>query len=154
MFSHVTVGTNNLDKATGFYDAVLIPLGLCRREITPDGGPSAACWVMPNRPLPRFYVYFPFDGKRANVGNGSMVAFSAPSPDAVNAAFAAGLQAGGLAEGMPGPRPHYGDDYYGAYIRDTDGNKIHIVHRGDLQLPERRPSSCASISSSAASTDC
>ena len=43
MFSHVTVGTNDLDKAAQFYDAILFPLGLCRRHVTPDGGPSSAC---------------------------------------------------------------------------------------------------------------
>lgn len=59
MFSHVTVGTNDLDKAAAFYDAVLIPLGLCRRPVTPDGGPACACWISAGSPLPRFYVYSP-----------------------------------------------------------------------------------------------
>ncbi|CAM3152130.1 VOC family protein [Pseudomonas gessardii] len=133
MFSHITVGTNDLDKAAAFYDAVLIPLGLCRRPVTPDGGPSSACWITPGSPLPRFYVYSPYNRQDATAGNGSMVAFSAPSPDAVNVAYAAGVLAGGRNDGEPGPRPHYGDGYYGAYLRDPDGNKVHIVHRGDLQ---------------------
>ena len=135
MFSHVTVGTNDLDKAATFYDAVLTPLGLCRRAVTPDGGPLAACWVTPNSPLPRFYVYCPYDLKEAVAGNGSMVAFAAPHSDAVDAAYTAGLLAGGVDAGEPGPRLHYGHGYYGAYLRDPDGNKVHIVHRGDLHLP-------------------
>ena len=135
MFSHITVGTNDLDQAAAFYDAILIPLGLCRRVVTPDGGPASACWVNPNRPLPRFYVYCPYDLKEADAGNGSMVAFSAPHADAVDEAYAAGLSNGGVDTGSPGPRPHYGDGYYGAYLRDPDGNKVHIVHRGDLHLP-------------------
>lgn len=132
MFSHVTVGCNDLERAAKFYDAMLTPLGLQRRVVVPDGGPPAACWIEPGRALPRFYVYIPFDGKAASAGNGSMVAFTAPSTDAVDAAFAAGMANNGTNEGVPGPRPHYGDGYYGAYIRDPDGNKIHIAYRGDL----------------------
>jgi hypothetical protein len=48
------------------------------------------------------------------------------------AAHAAGLLAMGVDDGAPGPRPHYGDGYFGAYLRDPDGNKVHLVHRGDL----------------------
>lgn len=132
MFSHVTVGTNDLDQAGAFYDAVLIPLGLKRRTVTPDGGPAAACWVRPDQPLPRFYVYMPYDRQPASAGNGAMLAFDAPSPAAVDAAYAAGMARGGRDEGPPGPRAHYGDGYYGAYLRDPDGNKVHLVHRGDL----------------------
>ncbi len=132
MFSHVTVGCRDLERAAAFYDAVLVPLGLRRRPVTPDGGPAAACWVMPDHALPRFYVYRPFDRNPASVGNGSMAAFAAPSPAAVDAAHAAGLAALGIDEGAPGPRPHYGQGYYGAYLRDPDGNKLHVVYRGDL----------------------
>ncbi|KJF74885.1 MULTISPECIES: VOC family protein [Rhizobium/Agrobacterium group] len=132
MFSHVTVGTRDLQRAGHFYDAVLAPLGLKRRAITPDGGPAALCWVATRSPLPRFYVYRPFNGEAATVGNGSMVAFLAPSKEAVNEAHAGGMAHGGTDEGAPGLRPNYGDGYFGAYLRDPDGNKVHIVHRGDL----------------------
>jgi catechol 2,3-dioxygenase-like lactoylglutathione lyase family enzyme len=83
--------------------------------------------------LPRFYVYQPFNGEPATVGNGGMVAFLAPSTEAVGVAHAGGLEHGGTDEGGPGPRPHYGEGYFGAYLRDPDGNKVHIVHRGDLR---------------------
>lgn len=132
MFSHITVGTNDLGRAAAFYDAVLAPLGLQQRSVTPDGGPPSACWVMTGFSLPRFYVCSPFDGRAANSGNGCMVAFLAPSPEAVSAAHAAGISAGGANEGLPGPRTHYGAGYYGAYLRDPDGNKVHIVFRGDI----------------------
>ncbi|WP_404994882.1 VOC family protein [Cupriavidus pauculus] len=132
MFSHITVGCADLARAAAFYDAVLIPLGLVRREVAADGGPPAACWVRPGRPLPRFYVYLPFDGNPASAGNGSMVAFAAPSHAAVDTAYRSGLAMHGTCEGKPGPRPHYGHGYYGAYLRDPDGNKVHIVHRGDI----------------------
>ncbi|MEO6920022.1 MAG: VOC family protein [Collimonas sp.] len=132
MFSHVTIGSNDLDRAAAFYDAVLIPLGLKRRVVTPDGGPLAVCWILPDRTLPRFYVYMPFDRQPASVGNGSMLAFCAPSKESVDVAYAAGIAAGGTDQGAPGPRPHYGDGYYGAYLRDPDGNKVHVAFRGDL----------------------
>lgn len=133
MFSHVTVGARDLGRAGRFYDAVLAPLGLKRRVVTSDGGPPALCWVTGQTPLPRFYVYLPYDGKPATIGNGSMVAFLAPSQEAVNTAYAKGLEHGGTDNGAPGLRPRYGDGYYGAYLRDPDENKVHIVHRGDLQ---------------------
>ena len=132
MFSHVTVGTTNLQAAIAFYDAILLPLGLVQRQVTPDGGPKAACWVSPNHSLPRFYVYMPFNRQPATAGNGSMTAFLASSRAAVDRSYSAGINAGGRDDGAPGERAQYGAGYYGAYIRDLDGNKIHIVYRGDL----------------------
>lgn len=137
MFSHVTVGTNDLVMATAFYDAVLKSLGLQQRPVTLDGGPLAACWVGAESNLPRFYVYSPFDGMPAGAGNGGMVAFFAPSTEAVDAAHAAGMATGGTDEGTPGPRPQYGVGYYGAYLRDPDGNKVHVVHHGDVRTQAR-----------------
>lgn len=131
MFSHVTVGSNDLERAGRFYDAVLLPLGLRRRQVQPDGGPEALCWVGA-APYPRFYVYSPYDLKAATAGNGSMLAFIAPSQDAVIAAHAAGLAAGGRDDGAPGIRANYAPDYFGAYLRDPDGNKVHLVHRPEL----------------------
>lgn len=134
MFSHVIVGCDDLDAAAHFYDAVLLPLGFQRRQVTPDGGPEALCWHQPGQVLPRFYVYRPFDGRSASSGNGSMVAFLASSPAAVAAAYTAGMAAGGADEGQPGERPRYAPGYYGAYLRDPAGNKVHLVHRGDLGM--------------------
>lgn len=131
MFSHVTVGVSDMARAGRFYDAVLLPLGLVRREVIPDGGPLALCWHHPDGNLPRFYVYLPFDGRPASAGNGSMTAFLAPSHEAVSTAHAAGLVQGGRDEGAPGPRAHYGPGYFGAYLRDPYGNKLHLVHRLD-----------------------
>jgi catechol 2,3-dioxygenase-like lactoylglutathione lyase family enzyme len=132
LFSHVTVGSADLRRAARFYDALLTPLGLIRRDVEPDGGPEALCWVALNTALPRFYVYGPLNEQPASSGNGSMIAFLALSPDVVDAAFAAGIIAGGTSQGLPGKRPNYGNGYYGAYLRDPDGNKVHIVYRGDL----------------------
>jgi len=132
MFSHITVGVENLDRASRFYDAILLPLGLKQRVVTPDGGPASLCWISPESGLPRFYAYRPFNGLPASAGNGSMVAFLAPSEAAVTEAYSAGLLAGGQDEGPAGPRPNYGEGYFGAYLCDPDGNKIHLVYRGDL----------------------
>jgi catechol 2,3-dioxygenase-like lactoylglutathione lyase family enzyme len=132
MFSHVTVGSKDIERSARFYDAVLFPLGLVRRPVTPDGGPPSACWVGHGQALPRFYVYMPFDRKPANAGNGTMIAFLADTDSAVDAAYNAGIAAGGINEGLPGPRDRYGQGYYGAYLRDPDGNKIHLACRGDI----------------------
>jgi catechol 2,3-dioxygenase-like lactoylglutathione lyase family enzyme len=84
--------------------------------------------------LPRFYAYHPYDGRRCSVGNGGMVAFAAPDEIAVDHAHRAGLQLGGTGEGAPGDREAYGNGtvYYGAYLRDPDGNNVHIVFRGGI----------------------
>lgn len=111
---------------------MLEPLGVRQRAIEPDRGPTARCWIALGRPLPRFYVYEPFDEAEASAGNGTMVAFEATSNAAVDSAYKAGLSSGGLDAGKPGPRRHYGQGYYGAYLLDPDGNKVHIVYRGDL----------------------
>ncbi|MBY0393782.1 MAG: VOC family protein [Novosphingobium sp.] len=132
MLSHFTIGSSDLERSGCFYDAVLTRIGLVRRPVTPDGGPAALCWVSKDHPLPRFYVYEPYNGLPATAGNGVMLAFSSPDRNAVDLAYAAGIEAGGTCEGPPGERPRYGSGYYGAYLRDPDGNKIHVVYRGDI----------------------
>lgn len=129
MLSHVTVGSNNVLRAARFYDAVLAPLGLSQRTMTADGGPTARCWAPADRSRPWFFVYSPLDGQPATPANGGMTAFMAPSREAVMAAYKAALAAGGQDEGPPALRPHYAPDYFGAYVRDLDGNKIHFVSR-------------------------
>lgn len=100
---------------------------MMRRELAVDGGPPAASWISPGYTLPRFYVCRPYDGLPAHAGNGAMVAFLAPSNSAVDAAYLAGRAAVGTGEGAPGKRAHYGPGYYGANLRDPDGNNGAIV---------------------------
>ena len=69
----------------------------------------------------------PFDGRPAERGNGWHCAFLAPSRAAVDAFHTAALGAGGSDEGAPGLRPQYTENYYGAYVRDPDGNKLQAV---------------------------
>src|SRR5690606_927608 len=132
MFSHVAVGADDLEAAGRFYDAVLAPLGLRQRAVAPDGGPPALCWIDPARPLPRFYVYRPFNRQPATPGNGSMVAFLAPSPEAVDAAYAAGIAAGGTEQGVHDLRHRNDIGYYRAYMRVRAGKQILLAYWGNI----------------------
>ena len=78
----------------------------------------------------RIWVAAPFDGEAAMPGNGNMVGVLCASEAEVQAAHAAALANGGSNEGDPGPRPQYGPDFYGAYVRDLDGNKMSFVYFG------------------------
>ena len=79
-----------------------------------------------------FFVQVPFNGEPATVGNGSQVSFACGSKEQVEAAWSAALANGGSDEGKPGIRAHYAPDYYGAYCRDPEGNKLCFVHAEGL----------------------
>lgn len=135
MFTHVMFGANDLERLGAFYDAVLTPLGLVRNiaEMGEDGGPAGICWSPPGRRWPQFWVQYPWNGGKATTGNGVQVSFAAPSQAAVDAAWRAAIENGGSDEGPPGLRLHYAPDYYGAYARDPEGNKICILHCDGLE---------------------
>lgn len=121
--SHVTVGTNDIEQAKAFYDAVLKPLGGVRtvtHEHVIGYGLGQANQTV-------FWVVSPFDRQTATVGNGTHIAFNASSRADVDTFHGTALASGGADEGPPGLRPHYHDDYYGAYVRDLDGNKLQAV---------------------------
>lgn len=131
MLSYVYSGTNDLAAATAFYDAVLAPLGMLRVVTNdPTWDAVSAGWGLyddDRREELAFWVGLPFDGQPASAGNGSMVAFRAERREQVDAFHAAALAAGGTSEGAPGIRPHYGPNFYCAYVRDLDGNKLAAV---------------------------
>lgn len=129
MFSHVTVGSNDLDRAAVFYSAVLPLLDLQMTPLAEQGEVVGWCWDNADVSSMRFYIVKPFDDKAASVGNGAMVAFKAKSRSVVDQAFAAGIASGGTSEGAPGERAHYAEGYYGAYLRDPDGNKLHLAYQ-------------------------
>ena len=134
MLTYVYFGTNNLERAVAFYNATLTPLGM-QRCVTgdPQWDRIAAGWgIYADGGLRElgFWIGIPFDGKPASVGNGTMVAFRALSWKAVNEFHAAALKNGGACDGPPGLRLHYAPDFYAAYVRDPDGNKIAAVCRG------------------------
>jgi catechol 2,3-dioxygenase-like lactoylglutathione lyase family enzyme len=134
MLRYVYFGTNNLEKSIAFYAAALAPLGM-ERCVTndPDWDLIAAGWGIYEYGGARelgFWVGKPFDQGPASVGNGSMVAFTAGTWKVVDDFYAAALAHGGRCDGAPGLRLHYASDFYAAYVRDPDGNKVAAVCRG------------------------
>lgn len=123
VISHITLGTNDTVRAAKFYDAVLATLAFSRLA-KPDGKPPA---YEKNGGMPTIYLYPPQDGKPATWGNGTHVAFVAETREQVRRFHEQALRHGGMDEGKPGPRPHYGANYYAAYVRDPDGNKLQAV---------------------------
>ena len=122
ILSHVSLGTNRFEEAVAFYDRVLATLGVGRVMDL-----SAQRAVAYGRTFPEFWVQAPCDGQRAQAANGVHVAFLAASPQQVQAFHAAALAAGGTDDGAPGPRPHYGPQYWGCFVRDLDGHKIEAM---------------------------
>ena len=124
MFSHITLGTNDLERSRRFYEPVMATLGIEQPFKLP------ATLVFGELAGLKLFLVSPFDGGTASQGNGQHAAFLAPTRKAVDAFHATALANGGIDEGVPGPRPHYHAHYYGAYVRDPDGNKLQAVcHR-------------------------
>ncbi|WP_198375060.1 VOC family protein [Neoroseomonas rubea] len=127
MYSHVNLGTNDTARAIAFYDPLLALLGLARQES--DIAKGYAGYAAAPDTTPQFWITTPFDRKGATVGNGVTIGFEAPDRPTVDRFHAAALAHGGTDEGPPGLR-HYHEHYYGAYVRDPDGNKLCCVcHR-------------------------
>ena len=124
MLVYVTVGSNDLAKSQAFYDPTLAPLGLIRLVILPDEIGYGPPDPVPGARKCRFYALLPHNKEPATFGNGVTVALEAPNRAAVDAFHAAGMAAGGTDEGAPGLRSHFHPNFYAAYVRDPDGNKI------------------------------
>jgi catechol 2,3-dioxygenase-like lactoylglutathione lyase family enzyme len=118
MLHHVSVGVRNVEESVRFYDRVLATLGY---ERLMEFLPYAAAYGQRH---PEFWVQLPADRAPATLGNGVHIAFKARSKAAVEAFHREALAVGGKDEGAAGPRPNYGPDYFGAFVRDLDGNKI------------------------------
>lgn len=118
--SHVSLGTNDFPRAKAFYDAVLGALKI-RCVMDYPGGAGYG------REFPEFWVTQPHDRMAANPGNGTHVCFNAGSVEEVNAFHHQALELGGEDDGKPGLRKEYSDNYYAAFVRDPDGNKIEAV---------------------------
>ncbi|HEX7910865.1 MAG TPA: VOC family protein [Paraburkholderia sp.] len=122
MISHVFIGVNDFDRAYKFYSAVMDDLGhklkFCDRD-RPWAG-----WMAEGVPRPLFLIGRPYDDSAAECGNGQMVALLAPDRRSVVSAYTTAMATQGSCEGPPGLRTHYHPDYYGAYFRDPEGNKI------------------------------
>jgi len=123
MIGYATIGTNDLERSTKFYDAVLAPLGGKRTFANGDRmqfyGSAAAPGMIA--------ISKPYDEQPATAGNGSMFGLPAASKEMVDEAYAAAMAAGGVCDGAPGQRL---PTFYGAYFRDPDGNKVCVFKMG------------------------
>ena len=128
---HVSIGVKDMTRAKAFYDAVLAPLGM--KPVMPVDIPGSGLVALgygdaPDQPT--FWIQFPINRQPASMGNGVHIAFRAPSREAVDAFYLAALDHGGQDDGKPGLRTEYHPGYYGAFVRDPDGNKIEAVRHG------------------------
>ena len=128
MFSHVFVSISDFERAYGFYSAVMQSLGIELRFCEPEK--PWAGWHSAGRSRPFFVICKPYNGQPHDPGNGQMVAFMARDRATVRESYQTALRHGGTCEGPPGLRPHYHPNYYGAYFRDPDGNKICVASHG------------------------
>ena len=123
MFSHVMVGSSDLDRSKRFYDAVLGTLGI-------GSGFVDRHRIFWRSPTGSFGASLPINGESQTIGNGSTVGFVCDSPKQVDAWHAAGTQNGGTScEDPPGIREGAVGKLYLAYLRDPDGNKLCATHR-------------------------
>lgn len=123
---HVSVGVTNATRAKAFYDATLAPLGM--RPIFPVEIAGRLVGVgYGETDKPSFWIQLPINHQAASMGNGVHIAFTAPSRAAVDAFYLAALAQGGVEDGAPGLRSEYHPDYYAAFVRDPDGNKLEAV---------------------------
>lgn len=129
IMSHVSIGTNDFDRAAAFYDAVLAMVGAKRIM----EHPGAIAW---GKQYPEFWPQVPIDGRPATTGNGTHISFLGASKETVQAFYDAALKAGAKDDGPPGPRPHYGAPYYGCFVRDPDGHKIEAAF-WDFELAKK-----------------
>ncbi|MEN6544326.1 VOC family protein [Parvibaculum sp.] len=121
MIGYVTLGSNDRKKAGAFYDELL---GLLGAKRVMEDGDRLILW---SNGGPMLGVIAPYDGKAATVGNGNMVALAVGSRENVDKIHAKALALGGTDEGAPGLR---GGNFYGAYFRDLEGNKLCAFHMG------------------------
>ncbi len=125
MFSHMMVGTNDIQKSKTFYDAVFTALGAKEGFVDPQG---RLVYLHNGAP---YLVTPPIDGEGATSGNGMTIGFTMENPEQADAWHAAGVAAGGKPiEDPPGWREGGGQKMYLAYLRDPDGNKLCALHRG------------------------
>jgi catechol 2,3-dioxygenase-like lactoylglutathione lyase family enzyme len=121
MIGYVTLGTDDLDRAREFYDALFGEIGASRlMEMESGFTLYGTSWGRPGVAVTR-----PYDGQPAHRGNGNMVALVMDSREKVDRLHAKALELGGSDEGPPGVRGEEGDRaFYGAYFRDPDGHKF------------------------------
>lgn len=130
IFSHITLGTRDLERAKGFYDAVMPVLGLVRHS-TGDTFIGYGHAEDAKLGVNSLWVLLPQNGLAATSGNGTNVAFLAPSHEVVHKFHELALLQGGTNDGDPGLRSAVHPSFYAAYVRDLDGNKLVVVCHGE-----------------------
>lgn len=122
MISHITLGTNDLDKAIGFYDQILGLIDSKQVAKTED----VVFYAFPGSDT-KLSITKPHNEKPATFGNGTMLALKVSSNELVKEIYQLAISLGSISEGKPGPRND--NAYFAAYFRDLDNNKIAIFHR-------------------------
>jgi predicted lactoylglutathione lyase len=122
MIGYITLGTNDLERAAKFYDAIAAELGTARMM----EWPGAIAWGTPGGGA-GIGLTKPFDGNAASVGNGVMVALECKDKAQVDSLYNLAISLGAKCEGPAGPR---GDGFYAGYFRDPDGNKLNAFVMG------------------------
>ena len=120
MIHHVSLGSNDVKRARAFYDPLMSLIGLRLLKHSERSLPYGASEII-------FSIETPTDGQPTTVGNGVHVAFQAPDRETVRRFHSTALANGGVDEGAPDIRENYNANYYGAFVRDLDGNKIEAV---------------------------
>ena len=120
MIHHASLGSNDLERSRAFYDPVMRELGLRLIKHSDRIVAYGLTEVL-------FSLERSSDGRAASAGNGAHIAFHAGHRSTVDACYAAGTASGGKCEGPPGIREQYDPNYYAAFLRDPDGNKIEFV---------------------------
>ena len=126
MIGYVVLGTNDLPRASSFYDKLLAEMGVSR--MMEFGGRGYAWAAAMDQPM--LCIMTPYDGQAATVGNGVMAGIAVESRDIVDRMHGKALELGGTDEGAPGLRAEGGDGFYAAYFRDLDGNKLDVFCYG------------------------
>lgn len=127
MIGYITLGTNDFEKAVGFYDELFSSIGAGRFLETEQ----FVAWST-GMEHAGFSITKPFNGEPATVGNGTMIAIMLDSNEQVKSFYDKALSLGATCEGGPGPRSEMAG-FYAAYFRDLDGNKLNAFH---LEMPE------------------
>jgi catechol 2,3-dioxygenase-like lactoylglutathione lyase family enzyme len=121
MIDHVSIAVRDLKVSARFYEPLLATLGMTKLRDWPDAA------VGYGKKYPEFWINRRKDMAPVAADSGVHICLRAPSPQAVDAFHAAALAAGGISDGAPGLRAHYRENYYAAFIRDPDGNRIEVV---------------------------
>jgi catechol 2,3-dioxygenase-like lactoylglutathione lyase family enzyme len=121
MIDHVSIAVRDLQVSARFYEPLLATLGMTKLRDWPDAA------VGYGKKYPEFWINRRKDMAPVAADSGVHICLRATSPQAVDAFHAAALAAGGSSDGTPGLRAHYHENYYAAFIRDPDGNRIEVV---------------------------